>query len=87
MGISEKTRNDVRTNNIESEEFLIKDGLRQGGGLSPSFTSYNSRYNGIGESNIKKVQMGYINLAPLWRYQNVFMWMILYYAPKPYHME
>lgn len=36
MSMYKKNRNYVTTNNRESEEFLTKDGLRQGGGLSPS---------------------------------------------------
>lgn len=61
------TRNYVRTNNTESEEFVTKEGVRQGGVLSP--TLFNIILDDVTKevkSHIKKLHIGYRYMEPIY---------------------
>lgn len=63
MSLYKNTRNCVRTGNMESPEFTTKQGLRQGGILSP--TLFNVVMDDIikeTKNRVKKVRVGYRNL-------------------------
>lgn len=60
------TRNYVRTNNSESEEFVTKEGVRQGGVLSP--TLFNIILDDVAKEvkgHIKKLHVGYRYMEPI----------------------
>lgn len=71
--IYKRTRNYVRTNNTQSEEFRTNEGLRQGGVLSP--TLFNIILDDITKEvkdKVKKLLIGYWNMEPIYLSQCSF---------------
>lgn len=75
------TRNIVRTGNLESKEFVTKEGLRQGGVLSP--TLFNLVMDDIVKEvkgKVKKLQVGFRNMKRVEISESIFADDLVIYA-------
>ena len=66
QSVYKRNRNYIRTNNMESTEFTTKNGLRQGGVLSPTlFNVIMDEIIRATRTKTKKLQIGYHKLRPI----------------------
>ncbi|KAJ3659567.1 hypothetical protein Zmor_011250 [Zophobas morio] len=62
-----KTWNYVRTENKQSKKYRVKEGLRQGGVLSPTlFVMIMDDIMEEGKMSMKKMYVGHTKLQPVW---------------------